>query len=161
LVVAGGRETPGAALLAAESSLRSGAGKLQVATVASLAPAVAVATPEALVIALRETAAGGPAPDCAEALAGRIERCDALLLGPGLPEDENTSKLTRRIVDGLAPDGPALVLDAAALSGLMELAGRLRSLNGRVVLTPHAGEMATLVGAIEGGGGGGAACDRA
>lgn len=50
LVVGGNRQTPGAVLLAAEAALRSGAGKLQVATVESLAPHLAVALPEALVL---------------------------------------------------------------------------------------------------------------
>src|SRR5436853_5449472 len=55
LVVAGGREMPGAALLAARASLRAGAGRLVVATAASVAPGLAAALPEARVLALSET----------------------------------------------------------------------------------------------------------
>lgn len=144
LVVAGGAETPGAALLAGEAALRSGAGKLQIATVLSNARLVAVATPEALVVGLDETEAGGPSARNAERLLERIGRCDALLLGPGLPEDEATAALTRRVLEGVDADGPAVVLDAAAMSGLADQVA-LKRLNGRVVLTPHAGEMATLL----------------
>jgi hydroxyethylthiazole kinase-like uncharacterized protein yjeF len=145
LIIAGGVETPGAALLAAEAALRSGAGKLQIATVRSLAPHLAVAMPEALVAGLDETAAGGPASSCVEALRARLSRCDALLLGPGLPEDDDTAALTAGLLASVDGDGPALVLDAAALSGLMKDAPTLRRLNGRVVITPHAGEMASLL----------------
>jgi len=145
LVVAGGRQTPGAALLAAESSLRAGAGKLQIATVESLAAPIAVSTPEALVLALAETDAGGPTPAAAQKLCDRIQACDALLLGPGLPDDDDTAELARRILAGLGPDGPALALDAAAMSGLAAMVELLHARHGRVVLTPHAGEMATLL----------------
>ena len=58
LVIGGSTETLGAVLLAAEAAMRAGAGKLQVATVASLAPFAAAALPEALVRALPETQGG-------------------------------------------------------------------------------------------------------
>ena len=49
LVIGGSAETLGAVVLAAEAALRAGAGKLQVATAASVAPFAALALPEALV----------------------------------------------------------------------------------------------------------------
>ena len=58
VVVGGSDQTPGAAMLAAEAAIRAGAGKLQVATVASLAPYVAIALPEALVRPLSSTTRG-------------------------------------------------------------------------------------------------------
>ena len=59
LIIGGSREMPGAILLAATAALRAGAGKLTLATAASVAPQVAIAMPEAKVIALEETAHGG------------------------------------------------------------------------------------------------------
>lgn len=61
-MIRGSTETLGAVLLAAEAAMRAGAGKLQVATVASLAPVAAAALPEALVRALPETAGGAISP---------------------------------------------------------------------------------------------------
>lgn len=52
LVIAGSREIPGAALLAGTAALRSGAGKLTIATAASIAAGIAVAMPESRTIAL-------------------------------------------------------------------------------------------------------------
>jgi NAD(P)H-hydrate repair Nnr-like enzyme with NAD(P)H-hydrate dehydratase domain len=127
LIVGGGVETPGAALLAGHAALRSGAGKLQIATVRSLAPNLAVAMPESARHRAEETDGGGLTPGSAEALAKRIERCDALLLGPGLPDDEATADLTARVLSALKPDGPAILLDAGALSGLADQAGALRA----------------------------------
>jgi NAD(P)H-hydrate repair Nnr-like enzyme with NAD(P)H-hydrate dehydratase domain len=60
VVVAGSREMPGAAILAARAALRAGAGKLVIATPQSVAPLVAAAVLEARVIALPEAADGGP-----------------------------------------------------------------------------------------------------
>src|SRR5687768_6215766 len=54
LIIAGSREVPGAALLAATAAMRAGAGKLRIATVESIAREVGVAMPEAKVIALTE-----------------------------------------------------------------------------------------------------------
>ena len=68
LVAGGCREVPGGALLAAEAALRAGAGKLQVATVASVAPGLALRLPEARVIGLPETPEGGLAPAAAPRL---------------------------------------------------------------------------------------------
>src|SRR3954452_4694459 len=84
LIVGGSTQTPGAVLLAAESALRCGAGKLQVATVASLAPHLALALPEALVRPLPETAEGSLAASGAEAVLELAADVSAIVLGPGM-----------------------------------------------------------------------------
>jgi len=58
LVVGGALETPGAVLLSGIAALRAGAGVLQVATVRSAAPALAVALSEARVVPLDEGESG-------------------------------------------------------------------------------------------------------
>src|SRR5438067_6123886 len=68
LAVAGSKEVPGAALLAATAVLRVGAGKVQLAVPAPIAVPLAVAIPEARIFALQETAAGGIDPSQAERL---------------------------------------------------------------------------------------------
>lgn len=148
LVVAGSTEVPGGALLAAVAALRAGAGKLQVATVASVAPHLGLALPEALVSGLAETAAGGIDPGAAEVLLPRMARCNAVLIGPGMMDEEAVAALVLRVLAGLdgGADGPALVLDAAALTGLGAARDLLHRYGGRVVATPHAGEMAGLLG---------------
>lgn len=140
LVVGGSREVPGGVLLASVAALRAGAGKLQIATVASVAPGLALAVPEALVIALPETGEGGIDPaGAAGILAGRLDRCDALLIGPGMTGD--AAGLAERLA---AIDCSAgLVIDAGALACPH---GALARRQGMAVLTPHAGEMAQLLG---------------
>ena len=59
LIIAGSRSVPGAALLAAHGAMRAGAGKLQIATTASVAPHLAIAMPEAMVLGFAEDDDGG------------------------------------------------------------------------------------------------------
>jgi len=140
LVVAGGRETPGAALLAARAALRAGAGKLAVATAASVADGVALALAEARVIALPESDFGGPAADGLAKLETRLQRADAVLVGPGLHDAAATRAFTRRLLKRTAR--AAIVLDALAMDVILDL----RRFERPPLLTPHAGEMAHLTG---------------
>jgi len=88
-ILGGSREVPGAVLLAGLSALRSGAGKLQVATVESCAGQLGYMLPEALIIALRETRAGGLHRSSSKVFASRASDSHAILLGPGMLEDED------------------------------------------------------------------------
>ncbi|MBY0338101.1 MAG: NAD(P)H-hydrate dehydratase [Acetobacteraceae bacterium] len=143
LIAGGHREIPGAVLLSAVGALRAGAGKLQVATVEEVAVALAVALPEARVFGLPAGPGGDLSPRASPRLAQLAARVDALVLGPGMLDGDAASALAEALF-GAAP-GCALVLDAAALHGLGALAAEARSMAGRLVLTPHAGEMATLL----------------
>ncbi|HEY0205573.1 MAG TPA: NAD(P)H-hydrate dehydratase [Acetobacteraceae bacterium] len=144
LVVGGSLEVPGGALLAAVGALRAGAGKLQVATCRTIAPHLGLALPEALVLGLPETEAGGIGAESAERVIARADRVDALLVGPGMMDPDATQALVAAIL--ASTTCTAIVLDAGALHGLERQAGALRRHAGRVVLTPHAGEMAHLLG---------------
>ena len=130
LVVAGGPSVPGAALLSGVAALRSGAGKLQLATDRRIATSLGLAVPEALVMPLTEARLSAALRDAAS-------RADAVLVGPGMPSERIATALARRVAKVMRPDA-VLILDAAALGA----AGA----RDRTVITPHAGEMATLLG---------------
>ncbi|KTF31390.1 NAD(P)H-hydrate dehydratase [Xanthomonas vesicatoria] len=137
LIVGGSMRVPGAALLAGEAALRAGAGKLQIATAAGIAPGMALAVPEALVLGLGQNAQGEIVRGH-RALDAAMAACDAAVIGPGMLSTGTTAALVKRAI---AQAVCTLVLDAGALSP------RLRAPPGRpFVLTPHAGEMATLAG---------------
>jgi hydroxyethylthiazole kinase-like uncharacterized protein yjeF len=144
LVVGGARETPGALLLAGTAALRSGAGKLRLATAESVAVAAGVAIPEARVFSLPETKSGGISAKAAGEVIRLASAVDALLLGPGIVEEDQATALARAVLAEL--DGPAVVVDAGCLACLSEDAAALRGLGGRAVITPHAGEMAGVLG---------------
>jgi ADP-dependent NAD(P)H-hydrate dehydratase len=144
LVVAGSRELIGAAILAGTAVLRVGAGKLQYNCPASIALHLGAAMPEARSVAMPEIATGAIAPEAAEAIARNAAKCSAALVGPGLLDEEATGELVAELLARL--DGVPLVLDAAAMMGLKRHREVLSRHEGRVVLTPHAGEMAGMLG---------------
>src|SRR5918992_857731 len=92
LVVGGGRETPGAVVLAGTAALRAGAGKLQVATGASNAELVASSLPEARVFALPETRAGKLSRSACAKLEEHLGKAQCVCVGPGMIEDESVAR---------------------------------------------------------------------
>jgi hydroxyethylthiazole kinase-like uncharacterized protein yjeF len=139
LVVGGSTETLGAVLLAAEAALRSGAGKLQVAVPASVAGFAALALPEALVRGLPETGGGAIRADAAEQLLDLTAKASAVLVGPGMSDEEQTRLLVERLLRGF--DGP-VALDALGLAAVTADPACLHHLSGRAVLTPNPVELA-------------------
>lgn len=147
LVAGGSRQVPGAAILAAEAALRAGAGRLRVATGREVAVPMAFRLPEARVIDLPETAGGDIAPSAAARVANAALQVDSLLLGPGMMDASAASALVQGVLARMDPQrAPQLLLDAGALCGQDVLREALRGYAGRVVLTPHAGEMAGILG---------------
>ena len=112
LVVGGARQTPGAVLLAAETALRVGAGKVQVATATDTAAALAVALPEALVEGLPVLRDGELAVAGADRVVELAHGADVVLLGPGLGSPERASLFAAQIVPRL---DTSVVIDALGL----------------------------------------------
>ncbi|WP_075293206.1 NAD(P)H-hydrate dehydratase [Pararhizobium arenae] len=143
-LVGGSREVPGAILLGALGALRAGAGKLQIATVESRAAALAIAMPEALVIGFPETSAGGLDSRRFASMASRWSSSHAVLVGPGMVEECDSHEILKCILDNCGE--AVIVVDAGALPQITDLGVRLHRLAGRVIITPHSGEMANLLG---------------
>ena len=144
LVVGGAPETPGAVILAATAALRAGAGRLQLATPRSIALAVGAAVPEARVLGMPETRAGGLDRSSVEMLVESGAGARATLIGPGLVDEEATRELLAVLLPRL--EATTLVLDALGLTCGEQGAGLAARVVGDVILTPHAGEMAWLLG---------------
>ena len=128
LVVGGGEGMPGAVRLAGEAALRTGAGRVSIATHPSHAAMLVASRPE-----LMSHAIAG-APD----LEPLIEKADVIAFGPGLGQSEWALDVYSSVARCSLP----AVWDADALN---LLAGMPESVAGRVI-TPHPGEAATLLG---------------
>ena len=135
VAILAGSAMPGAAVLAARSAFRTGAGLVRVCA-SRRAGAVVGEVPEAIF-----ADAGDPG-----ALHAAVQASDALAVGPGLGHGETAAQQLETALAARA-DRP-LVIDADALTLLARGAcGGLRALTGTgVVITPHPGEMARLAG---------------
>jgi hydroxyethylthiazole kinase-like uncharacterized protein yjeF len=141
LVVAGSRQVPGAAVLAGRAALRSGAGKLRIATVESVAPAMALDMVETLIVALPEGEDGGCAQSCLDEVKAQAEFADAIVAGPGIRRGEVATQMARVLVAA----GKPLALDAGLLRSLSPIADDCRSASVAPILLPHSREMASLL----------------
>ncbi|MCR5864189.1 MAG: NAD(P)H-hydrate dehydratase [Aquincola tertiaricarbonis] len=145
LVIAGGPEMPGAAVLSAVAAMRAGAGKLTIATAASVAAGVALAVPEARVLALPETAAGGLAAKGLALLEDILPSARAVLFGPGVQDEGAAVDFARGLLTRCRHT--ALVLDAYGMCVVKSPPeGQPWPPRQAWALTPHAGEMASLTG---------------
>jgi len=148
LVIGGSRMVPGALRLTGEAALRVGAGKLQMATVGSAAVMLGLLMPEAASIALGENEEGEIAPEGVSALDEALSQCDAAVVGPGVGDGDVAFRLLLKVLSEQRDD-LVLVVDAMAIGGLRGLRAEAARFAGRLVLTPHHGEMAVLTGRSE------------
>ncbi len=142
LVVAGSRNTPGSAAIAATAAMRAGCGKVSIATIESMAAHIALAVPEAFVLPLAETSDGAFALCAIPAVLERCGDVDAVVAGPGMKQGKACAELARSLLKlGIG----RLVLDAAMLYALPPHNGAARQA-ATPILLPHDREMAALLG---------------
>jgi hydroxyethylthiazole kinase-like uncharacterized protein yjeF len=143
LVVGGSLGKAGSVAMAGMAALRAGAGLSTVATPKSVLGTVAGFYPELMTEPLPETDAGTISTSALDRIAELGKGKSVLAIGPGISRDPQTAELVRRLV--AQPEVP-MVVDA---DGLNAFEGRTDELNGKgrtLVITPHPGEMARLVG---------------
>jgi NAD(P)H-hydrate epimerase len=142
LVAGGSAGLTGAPCLVAEAAMRAGAGYVTACIPASLALVFEIRLLEAMTRALPDEN-GSLTPAGVETVLELARRGGALVIGPGLGRDGGAADFARALA---ARAELPLVLDA---DGLNAHAGRLGDLQSRpaaTVLTPHAGELARLLG---------------
>ncbi len=141
LVVAGSRTMVGAACLATEAVLRSGAGLVHLACPAGVQPLAAVKLTCAITHPLPETEAGTLSEAGERELLALVDECDLAAIGPGLGQNPETVKLLLATIQRITRP---LVVDADALN-MISLDLTVLQRHGRsAILTPHPGEMARL-----------------
>lgn len=141
LILAGSRGKTGAAHLAAMGALRSGAGLVTVAVPSGCLPIVAAMGAEYMTAPIDETP-DGIDPEAVEQILEWTS--DVVALGPGLGQGAATRAFVRAMVDRATQP---LVIDADGLNAFAGEPERLAGRDGRdVIITPHPGEMARLVG---------------
>jgi NAD(P)H-hydrate epimerase len=143
-VVAGSRGKSGAALMTGLAALRAGAGLVTVWLPERLHGEVVGKVPELMTGLLPETEAGSADAAGAEKVLAALEGADAVAIGPGLTVEPSTRRLVRHLVR--ASPVP-VVLDADGINAFAgDAAALANDARQPIVITPHPGEMARLVG---------------
>jgi ADP-dependent NAD(P)H-hydrate dehydratase / NAD(P)H-hydrate epimerase len=143
LVVGGSLGKAGAAAMAGFSALRAGAGLSTVAAPKSVLATVAGFHPEIMTEPLPETDAGTISSHALARIEELAKGKTVLAIGPGISRDAQTAELVRKLVNELET---AIVLDADGLNAFEHRANQLNGKGRTLVITPHPGEMARLVG---------------
>ncbi len=146
LVVAGSRNYVGAAYLASQASVRTGAGLTTLASCQGVYAIAAGKLTEVIHLPLPEDDNGRIRSDAAQLIRKDLGRYSALLIGCGLGWSPGTTRLLRGLLLGDPPCPVPAVIDADGLNCLSMIEEWWKRLGGPVALTPHPGEMATLVG---------------
>jgi NAD(P)H-hydrate epimerase len=136
VVIAGSPGKTGAALLSARGALRAGGGLVTLVSFGEVARELDKRVLEAMTAAVDEAR-------LAEDVDAAIAAADAVVIGPGIGLDARA----RRLVDHVVLRYPGRkVVDADALTHLGGRLGELADAPGQLLLTPHPGEMARLLG---------------
>lgn len=152
LIVGGGVGKAGAPSMASLAAMRTGAGLTTAAVPPSILPTVAGIAPELMCTPLSEGSGGLDVAQLeAEPLAKLLKGITVVGIGPGLGQDGTTPEFVRAFVECVSLP---MVIDADGLNALAHRAELLkratvpdeRGNRRTVVLTPHPGEMARLVG---------------
>ena len=132
---AGSPEYPGAASLSASGALRSGAGYVRLFADRPIPESLSPSLPELLVHSFN----CGEAPKIEEFMKG----ASSLVIGPGLSA---TPALETFLAELLPQTKIPIVIDAGALDVVARHPEILSSASSPILLTPHAGELARLLG---------------
>ena len=142
LLLCGSKGYTGAAYLAAQACLRSGAGLVFLGVPESIYQIEAVKLNEAIVFSLPDEdgkLSAAAIPDILE----RLPKMDAVLIGPGLGQSEDVRQVVETVLKHAACP---VVLDADGINVMDAHKDILRERTYPTILTPHAGEFARLGG---------------
>lgn len=143
LVIAGSPGKTGAAIMTAQAAQHVGAGLVTLAAAGSLQPVLASQLLEPMTAALAAEDAGFLTAAALPAILELAADKTAVAIGPGI----GTHPETRRLVRQLIASCPCpMVIDADGLNCIAKDPGVLKNAKVPVVITPHPGEMARLLG---------------
>ena len=143
ILVCGSAAMSGAALLSAQGALRSGAGLVQLCSVAEVIAAARTAVPEALLLPAEQSINGVISRDTTSVILPQAKKAQSLLIGCGLGITDHGYRLLKSLTANYAG---TVVIDADGLNVLAEHLTLLYNVPERCILTPHIGEFCRLSG---------------
>ena len=143
LSICGSRNMPGAAVIAANGAVFSGAGLVTAAFPDSAYTAIASKLTEPLLLPLASNRAGTLSTLAINRLLEASQKATAILIGCGLGNNRDTTIIVQKIIKNAQCP---VALDADGLNAICGNLDILKTTNQPLVLTPHPGEMARLTG---------------
>jgi NAD(P)H-hydrate epimerase len=128
-IVGGSSGRTGAAVLAARGAIRGGAGLVTVVTDTESAAVINAGSVESMTYTRNDVAAF-------------VRTKSAVLIGPGLPDDEESYARVRKLVAAIELP---MVIDASGLNAFAGTPGELNPNARPRVITPHPGELARIL----------------
>lgn len=142
LIIAGSRGMTGAAYLASEAALKSGAGLITLACPESINAVLENKTTEVMTLPLSDNN-GYFSSSAYSEIINKIDSFDAVLIGPGLGRTDDVQEFVKTVIKNC--DVPVIV-DADALYAVAQEKDILRDCTCDLIFTPHAMEMSRLTG---------------
>ncbi len=141
-ILAGSRGLTGAAALASNAALLSGAGAVILGVPESLNSILEEKVTEVMTLPLPENSNGTLSSKSLETIIQYINWSDVTLIGPGLGQNKELKKL---LLDILSAVNKPLVIDADGLNNLQDETDKIKNYKNEIILTPHYGELSRLI----------------
>jgi NAD(P)H-hydrate epimerase len=143
LVIAGSNGYTGAAYLTSQAAILSGSGLVTLAVGKSIYPIMAEKLTEVMVKPFFETRDYSLSLLAEKELLNFSEKCTCLAIGPGISQNKETQGLVRSLLGKI---GKPVILDADGINAFVGYIDSLKKATEPLILTPHIGEMARLIG---------------
>ena len=143
LIIGGSLGMTGAVMLSSAAALSTGAGLVTAAVPESLQPVVEGGLAEVMTVPLPETRQKSIALEALPVIENLLGRSSVCAIGPGMSRYPEAKAIIRFVLER---SGVPVVIDADGLNALSEDMGVLQNRQIPIVLTPHPGEMARLLG---------------
>lgn len=142
LAVVGSYGMAGAAIMCGKAAQRTGVGLVNIALPKSIYPIAAGSLIEAIFTPLLENNGISSSENC-ENLLMLCNKSNAVVVGCGMGHNDNTEKIVCEI---LSHSEKPIILDADGINSIIPHIHLLKKAKAPVILTPHPGEMARLIG---------------
>ncbi len=142
--IAGSKQLPGAAFLAAISSISCGCGYSILACPESMLGIYASKSPDIIYSAYKDENKGILRKENVDVLTNESLKADVILLGCGLGQEESTTNAIAAYLDNMTDAEQPIIIDADALNAIAKL--KIKELPKNTIITPHPLEAARLLG---------------
>lgn len=133
LIVAGSLRYPGAGIISAKASQRSGAGLVTLATDKVIENIALTHLPEIMCISY----------DDRKLLKKQIQKSNSIVIGPGLDRNEKSDDVFKFVLNEIANIDKSVLIDADGLYFYKKYKNEIKNKN--IIITPHEGEFAMLL----------------